>query len=85
MINYDLNKIAHNLNVENKYMVTLAVAVRARQLSESRARPKEYENVPAEKYISMSLEELEKGELEVSFRDVAPDGTELTEHGMAEE
>lgn len=67
MIFYDMNEISKNLGVDNKYMITLAVAQRARQLSERRVRPLLGEEVPDEKFISEALEDLEEARIKVQF------------------
>lgn len=67
MIFYDMNEISKNLGVDNKYMITLAVAQRARQLSERRVRPLLGEEVPDEKFISEALEDLEEARINVEF------------------
>lgn len=57
---YDMNRIASNTSIHNKYMLTYVVAMRARQLSESRSCCP-IEGMAEEKYISVSLAEMEAG------------------------
>lgn len=67
MIFYEMKDIAGHVGVDNKYMITLAVAHRARMLSERRVRPLPGEEMPAEKYVSKALEDLEEGSVAVHF------------------
>lgn len=71
MIFYNMDKIAENAGIQNKYMLTLVIAQRARQLSEMRGAPAEGEEED-EKYISQALQEMESGRLSVSFNTVNP-------------
>ena len=69
MIFYDIDSLAAKQGISNKYLLTAAVAARARALSEQKGRTMEDEN---EKFISIALAEFDEGELALS-----PDGEEL--------
>lgn len=57
---YDLDALENKCGTDNKYEITALVAARARWLSERKTVD---EGLPAnEKYLSMALLEVEKGE-----------------------
>ena len=57
---YDLDALENKCGTDNKYEITALIAARARWLSEHKTVEEE---VPAnEKYLSMALLEVEKGE-----------------------
>lgn len=55
---YDMDSLAGKQNISNKYLLTVAVAARARALSEQKGRTLEEDN---EKFISIALEEFDRG------------------------
>ncbi|MDI9369967.1 MAG: DNA-directed RNA polymerase subunit omega [Synergistaceae bacterium] len=55
---YDLDSLGEKQGIDNKYVLTVAVAARARALSEQKGRTLEEEN---EKFISTALEEFYQG------------------------
>ncbi len=64
---FDMEKVANNVNVHNKYLLTSIVAHRARQISEmKRQRPQDCN--AEEKYISMALADMETGRVEVHLQ-----------------
>ena len=63
MIFCDLEKIYRERNISNKYILTLLVSTRARQLSEQKGRLLDGES--SERYITYALEEVQKGDLAV--------------------
>lgn len=68
MIYRDLEKLYQKCNIPNKYILTIIVAKRARQLSEQKGRNAlSGGNV---KFISQALDELESGR--IGFRFAAP-------------
>ncbi len=69
MIFYDIDSLAAKQGISNKYLLTAAVAARARELSELKGRTLDEEN---EKFISIALAEFDEGELALS-----PEGEEL--------
>ncbi|NLB83325.1 MAG: DNA-directed RNA polymerase subunit omega [Synergistaceae bacterium] len=69
MIFYDIDSLAAKQGISNKYLLTAAVATRARELSEQKGRTLDEEN---EKFISIALAEFDEGELALS-----PEGEEL--------
>ncbi len=64
MIYIDLEKIYRERDIPNKYILTLVVSARARQLSERRGLNGD------EKYISMAVDDVTHGRL--AYRIVAP-------------
>ncbi|MBR4401497.1 MAG: DNA-directed RNA polymerase subunit omega [Synergistes sp.] len=64
MIYIDLEKIYREQNIPNKYILTLVVSARARQLSERRDAESD------EKYISKAVEDVQNGR--ISYRILEP-------------
>ena len=64
MIYIDLEKIYREQNIPNKYILTLVVSARARQLSERRDAESD------EKYISNAVEDVQNGR--ISYRILEP-------------
>ncbi len=62
MIFYDIDRIIRDRGIDNKYRLTVAVADRARQLSEQKGR-RIVEEAVKEKYISLALEEISSGKV----------------------
>ncbi len=62
MIFYDIEEIIRKHGIENKYLLTVAVAERARQLSEQKGRYL-VEDTTREKFISLALEEIAGGKV----------------------
>ncbi|NLI96018.1 MAG: DNA-directed RNA polymerase subunit omega [Synergistaceae bacterium] len=62
MIFYDIEEIIRKQGIDNKYLLTVAVAERARQLSEQKGRYL-VEDTAREKYISLALEEIASGKV----------------------
>ncbi|MFA7621069.1 MAG: DNA-directed RNA polymerase subunit omega [Aminobacteriaceae bacterium] len=81
---YDLDSLGTKQGIENKYVLTVAVAARARALSEQKGRTLEENN---EKFISTALEEFHQGKL--CFPSEQPDEgeaeTEAVEDARMEE
>lgn len=63
MIYMDLEKIYRNRDIPNKYILTLVVSARARQLSERKGAITGYD----EKFITRAVEELMQGRIKYSF------------------
>ena len=63
MIYMDLEKIYRNRDITNKYILTLVVSARARQLSERKGAITGYD----EKFITRAVEELMQGRIKYSF------------------
>jgi len=76
MIFYDIEEIIRNLGIENKYLLPVAVAERARQLSEQKGRYL-VEDTTREKYISLALEEIAGGKV-VFLKTGKPRETEVS-------
>ncbi len=55
---YDLESLGSKQGIDNKYVLTVAVAARARAISEQKGRTLEDNN---EKFISTALEEFDRG------------------------
>ena len=55
---YDLESLGSKQGIDNKYALTVAVAARARAISEQKGRTLEDNN---EKFISTALEEFDRG------------------------
>ena len=55
---YDLDSLGEKQGIDNKYILTAAVAARARALSEQKGRTLEEDN---EKFISTALQEFDLG------------------------
>lgn len=64
---YNMDKIAQNVGISNKYLLTSIVAHRARQISETKSR-RILEAGADEKYISLALADMEAGEVEVHLQ-----------------
>ncbi|MDY3868484.1 MAG: DNA-directed RNA polymerase subunit omega [Pyramidobacter sp.] len=72
---YNMDKIADNINIHNKYLLTSIIAQRARQISETKGRA--FEKGSDEKYISLALADMEAGHVKVSLpKDAIPDAIE---------
>ncbi len=67
MIYMDLEKIYKNRNIPNKYILTLVVSARARQLSERKGAISGYD----EKFITRAVDDLTQGKIRYSFTDAA--------------
>ncbi len=67
---HNVDKIMDNIGVHNKYLLTSVIAQRARQISEMKGRRPGAENGgdPAEKAISLALEDMEEGNVHVQLR-----------------
>jgi len=76
MIFYDIEEIIRKRGIENKYLLTVAVAARARQLSEQKGRYL-VEDTTREKYISLALEEIAGGKV-VFLKTGKPRETEVS-------
>jgi len=76
MIFYDIEEIIRKRGIENKYLLTVAVAERARQLSEQKGRYL-VEDATREKYISLALEEIASGKV-VFLKTGKPRETEVS-------
>jgi DNA-directed RNA polymerase subunit K/omega len=63
MIYMDLEKIYKNRDIPNKYILTLVVSARARELSERKGAISGYD----EKFITRALEELAEGKIKYSL------------------
>lgn len=68
MIYMDLEKIYKKRNIPNKYVLTLVVSARARQLSERKGAISGYD----EKFITRAVEDLTEGRIDYSFVDTSP-------------
>lgn len=66
MIYTDLEKIYRERNIPNKYILTLVVSARARQLSERKGAISGYD----EKFITRALEDLAQGKIKYVFTDI---------------
>ena len=66
MIYTDLEKIYRERNIPNKYILTLVVSARARQLSERKGAISGYD----EKFITRALEDLAQGKIKYVFNDI---------------
>ena len=64
MIFYDLDSLAQKQGINNKYLLTAAVAARARALSEQKGRTLDEDN---EKFISTALQEFDLGAVRLSL------------------
>jgi len=60
---YDLDSLGEKQGLDNKYILTAAVAARARSLSEQKGRTLEEDN---EKFISTALQEFDLGIVRIS-------------------
>jgi DNA-directed RNA polymerase omega subunit len=76
MIFYDIEEIIRKRGIENKYLLTVAVAERARQLSEQKGRYL-VEDTTREKFISLALEEIAGGKV-VFLKTGKPRETEVS-------
>lgn len=66
MIYMDLEKIYRERNIPNKYILTLVITARARQLSERRDLGGE------EKYITQAVRDVEQGKISYRIIDTVP-------------
>lgn len=57
---YDMDKIAKKNKINNKYLLTSVVAIRARQISEMKGRILDEKN---EKFISLAMDDLDKAKI----------------------
>ena len=73
MIYIDLEKIYREQNIPNKYILTLVVSARARQLSERRDAASD------EKYISKAVEDVQNGRISYRIVEPAPAVSEAVE------
>ena len=64
MIFYDMDSLAQKQGINNKYLLTAAVAARARALSEQKGRTIDEDN---EKFISTALQEFDLGAVRLSL------------------
>jgi len=70
MIFYDIDSLAQKQGIDNKYLLTVAVANRARTLSEQKGRTLDEDN---EKFISTALQEFDFSAVHISLED-SPSG-----------
>lgn len=71
MIFYDMDSLAKKQGINNKYLLTAAVAARARALSEQKGRTLDEDN---EKFISTALQEFDLGAVRLSLeQETAPE------------
>lgn len=84
MIFYDMDSLAEKQGVGNKYLLTAAVALRARTLSEQKGRTLEEDN---EKFISTALQEFDLGAIQISLEKekMAGDGSSENSNAGLEE
>jgi len=68
MIFYDIDSLAEKQGIDNKYLLTVAVANRARTLSEQKGRTLDENN---EKFISTALQEFDFSAVRISLEDSA--------------
>jgi len=68
MIFYDIDSLAEKQGIDNKYLLTVAVANRARTLSEQKGRTLDEDN---EKFISTALQEFDFSAVRISLEDSA--------------
>jgi len=79
MIFYDMDSLAEKQGINNKYLLTAAVAARARALSEQKGRTLDEDN---EKFISTALQEFDLGAVRLSpERKSAPENGAESESG----
>lgn len=69
---YDLDSLGEKQGLDNKYILTAAVAARARSLSEQKGRTLEEDN---EKFISTALQEFDLGIVRISLDDLTGEET----------
>lgn len=67
MIYMDLEKIYKDRNIPNKYILTLVIAARARQLSERKGALLGYD----EKFITKAVEDVTEGRIRYSVIDTS--------------
>jgi DNA-directed RNA polymerase subunit K/omega len=79
MIYMDLEKIYRERNIPNKYILTLVVAARARQLSERKGAADGYE----EKFITRAVDDVTSGRVSYDVIDTpepqAPEAAKTTD------
>lgn len=73
MIFYDMDSLAEKQGIDNKYLLTVAVAARARALSEQKGRTLDEDN---EKFISTALQEFDEGIVHLSREDSVASGAD---------
>jgi DNA-directed RNA polymerase subunit K/omega len=69
---YDMDKIAKKNNINNKYLLTSVVAIRARQISEMKGRILDEKD---EKFISLAMDDLDKGR--ITFHEKVPSSPQV--------
>ncbi len=81
---YDLDSLGEKQGIDNKYILTAAVAARARTLSEQKGRTLEEDN---EKFISTALQEFDLGVVKVVSKELPQAGVPVpaTSDGHVEE
>ena len=67
MIYMDLETIYKNRDIPNKYILTLVVSARARQLSERKGAISGYD----EKFMTRAVDDLTQGKINYSFLDTS--------------
>ncbi|NLK18499.1 MAG: DNA-directed RNA polymerase subunit omega [Synergistaceae bacterium] len=85
MIFYDMDSLAEKQGIDNKYLLTAAVAAWARTLSERKGRTLEEDN---EKFISTALQGFDEGLVKILEDGEAPEKEALPEeadHALVEE
>jgi DNA-directed RNA polymerase subunit K/omega len=85
MIFYDMDSLAEKQGIDNKYLLTAAVAVWARTLSERKGRTLEEDN---EKFISTALQGFDEGLVKILEDGETPEKEALPEeadHALVEE
>ena len=68
MIYMDLEKIYRERDIPNKYILTLVVSARARQLSERKGAAEGYD----EKFITRAVDDVTEGRINYKVIDPAP-------------
>lgn len=68
MIYMDLEKIYRERDIPNKYILTLVVSARARQLSERKGAAEGYD----EKFITRAVDDVTEGRINYKVIDSAP-------------
>ncbi len=85
MIFYDMDSLAEKQGVDNKYLLTAAVAAWARTLSEQKGRTLEEDN---EKFISTALQGFDQGLVKILGEKEGGECTSAppeSDHGAVEE
>lgn len=73
---FDVDKIKKNISVPNKYIITNAIAQRARQISERKGSRVIENGKIDDKFITQALDDLENDKVAISFNDP---GKEVTD------